>query len=160
VFFATGNFLRLPETRFDCSESAPESDVSVFFSFFFGFLTTSVLVCFDSSWGAAVFEFVVRFFLLFFLLLDVDLVCPDAGFPEASLGFSLSSCSFDFVRSRFFKEPRFDPSLDFCSDSSPFSFSSFLFLRAPGRRNVAEVEEGCDLVLGGNIIPCPVWTVC
>ena len=157
VAFATGNFLRLPETRstdlacrcFDCSESAPESEVGIFFSFF-DFLPSSVLVCFDFSWGAAVFDFVVRFFLIFFLLLDVDL-----GF-----GLSLGSCSFDFVRSRCLLETRIDPSSDFCSDLSLFSFSSFLFLRAPGRGNVAEVEEGCDLVFGGTIFPCPAWTGC
>jgi hypothetical protein len=169
VAFPTDNFLRLPETRstdlacrcFDCSESAPESEVGIFFSFF-DFLPSSVLVCFDFSWGAAVFDFVVRFFLIFFLLLDVDLVCPDAGFPEATLGFGLSlgSCSFDFVRSRCLLETRIDPSSDFCSDLSLFSFSSFLFLRAPGRGNVAEVEEGCDLVFGGTIFPCPAWTGC
>ena len=106
---ATDNFLLLPEVGFtddlacrcfDCLESAPESEVGVFFSFF-DFLRSSVLVCSDFSGGAAVFEFVVpvRFFSMFFLLLDVDLVCPGAGFPEASLGFGLSSCFFDFVRS-------------------------------------------------------------
>ena len=97
VAFATGNFLLLPEARFtglacrcfDCSESAPESEVGVFFSFF-DFLPSSVLVCFDFSGGAAVFEFVARFFLIFFLLLDVDLVCSGAGFPEGTLGFGLS----------------------------------------------------------------------
>ena len=97
---ATDNFLLLPEVGFtddlacrcfDCLESAPESEVGVFFSFF-DFLRSSVLVCFDFSGGAgaAVFEFVVRFFLIFFLLLDVDLVCPGAGFPEGTLGFGLS----------------------------------------------------------------------
>jgi hypothetical protein len=110
VAFATGNLLRLPEARFtdlacrcfDCSESAPESEVGVFFSFF-GFLPSSTfnfLVCFDISEDAAVFEIAVRFFLIVFLMLDVDFVCPVAGFPEATLVFGLSSCSFDFVRSR------------------------------------------------------------
>jgi len=97
VAFATGNFLLLPEARFadlacrcfDCSETAPESEVGVSFSFL-GFLISSVLVSFDFSRDAAVLEFVVRFFLIFFLLLDVGLVCPDAGFPEGTLGFGLS----------------------------------------------------------------------
>jgi hypothetical protein len=145
VAFATGNLLRLPEVRstdlacrcFDCSESAPESEIGVFFSFF-SFLPSSVLVCFDCSRGVAVLEFVVRFFLISFVLLDLNLVCPDAasGFPEAILG--LLRC---FLETRI--------------DSLPFSFfSSLSLLRPPGRGNVDGVEEGCDLVFGGTIFPC------
>jgi hypothetical protein len=109
VSLATGNFLLFfPEAGFadltcrcfDCLESAPESEVGVFF-LFLGFLSSGTfLVCFDFSEDAVVFEIAVRFFLIVALLLDVDFVCPVAGFPEATLVFGLSSCSFDFVRSR------------------------------------------------------------
>jgi hypothetical protein len=101
----------------------------VFFSWsFLGFLFT--VVCFDFSGAAAAFEMVVRFSLIFFLLLDdpcaldlpVLVVCGSSVAGDGVM-FSLRSPSF-----------------------------SFCLVCAPGRGNVAEFVAGFDRVLGGNIL--------